>query len=146
MRHKDTFSLVAQTLGPGDAIHEELQTMPNCRTLPPTLERSSFAHELSQTTILLLPYDVEVYKETSSAMLMEASDHGVPCLVPAGTGLQRDVERFGIGWTYKSTTEFMEIIGKLASDRSSTSVARQGVQQFNLYRLNQAKAWLNRSF
>jgi len=145
MRHKNTFSLVAQTLGPGDAIHEELQTMPNCRTLPPRLDRSSFEHELSQTAILLLPYDVEVYKETSSAMLMEASDHDVPCMVPAGTGLQRDVERFGIGWTYNSTKELLEIISNLANDPSSITAAREGVQQFNFYRFNQAKAWLNSS-
>lgn len=136
------YSFVVQSMGDGDETHNLLRNMDQCTLLPQILTRDEIEFELSRLDILFLPYDKNIYKDTSSAMLMESSELGIPCIVPAGTGLAEDVNNFQLGWVFDSDKTLLKVLQTIQADRSVLINAINKIQKFNKYRQNQTNIWL----
>ena len=136
------YSFALQALDEPDPIRKYVSGKENCTLLPEKLSRVEFEKALQSLDVLVLPYDRQIYKETSSAMLMESADFLVPVIVPSGTGLATDVESFGLGWVYSTLPDLLDILSRISSTPADLAKAQKSIVAFNEYRRKQAIAWL----
>lgn len=69
------------------------------------LSEEEYAHQLSVSTLLLLPYQRSNYVARSSGILAEAIVAGIPAIVPSGTWLSQQLRRFGGGLCFDGSSE-----------------------------------------
>lgn len=132
---------VAQLIDPNDEVSMKLNSWDNFKALPKNLDRKDFVWELSQADALILPYERQAYKNTSSALLMEAADYGTPCIVPSGTGLASEVARNRIGWVYENDQELFEILVSLSTNKSLIIEKQNQILEYNKRRRSLVIRW-----
>mgnify|MGYP000137251200 CR=1 FL=1 len=124
-RDREIFSLISSSVEPVDELGSS----------------SDFENNLRRTHILVLPYEVNSYKQTSSAMVMEAAERGIPVIAPSETGLGREVSRHGLGLTYLNIKEIPALVVNL-SDPGSYKKAQESIERYNIWRNKQTSYWL----
>jgi glycosyltransferase involved in cell wall biosynthesis len=140
--NRQKYSFMVQAKSEPDPVRKDISRIDNCILLSEKLGRVEFEAALQSLDVLVLPYDRQIYRETSSAMLMEAADFLVPVIVPSGTGLATDVESFGLGWVYRTLPDLFSILNRISSDTAVLTKAQKSIDAFNVYRRDQAISWL----
>lgn len=112
------------------------------RVLNSNLSAIELTNEIKSKQILVLPYNRESYRNTSSAMLMEAAELGTMVVCPNETGLGFDVDKYKLGSTYNNLDQIPSLIEKLLEPDKIYEI-RRNLNSFNLERNRQVREWLS---
>lgn len=63
------------------------------------LSHNSLIQFIKSSSVLVLPYDVNVYKYRGSAMLFEGVEYGIPSVAIKGSAFADEIEQHGLGST-----------------------------------------------
>jgi|GEM_PF-3465412 len=72
----------------------ETQVETSVQLIPGPLTASEYHRLIQSAGIIMVPYKPENYQARSSGIFAEALAAGIPCLVPAGTSMARQAEKF----------------------------------------------------
>lgn len=103
------------TKGRSDAARmiNRIEAMENVTLSKSGLHPVELHAQFADAAVIVLPYDVRRYKGRGSALMWGALDHGIPLIVPAGTGFGDDIARHGIGVTYKHQREIPALVQQI---------------------------------
>jgi glycosyltransferase involved in cell wall biosynthesis len=86
---------------PGIAeARNRLRQFPNITLLDAPIDQETYVDHLRRAALVLLPYDARAYIARTSGILAEAICSGTPVVVPAGTWLSTQMQRYGAGMAY----------------------------------------------
>lgn len=106
---------VAQTLRPRDtpnfaAYTSQLGAIPGVELLASSISDEEMERQYSRCSLVLLPYDVDIYRNRGSAAMMEAACFGRPVVTLRGSAFAEQVEWYRLGSTVGSVAEMASVI------------------------------------
>lgn len=107
---------------PSEAIEQavsSLEAMSGVQVDQTIADAVRYAVWLDEAEILLLPYDPFVYRAVSSGVFVEAIAAGKQAIIPAGTWMAHEAERFGL---------LRAVAADFSSDASLGAALRQAVE------------------
>lgn len=105
VRRKDpnlSIRFVAQTLRPRDTPHfaeytSRLYAIPGVELLESSISDEEMRCQYVRSSLVLLPYDVSIYRNRGSAAMMEAACYGRPIITLRGSAFAEQVEWYRLG-------------------------------------------------
>jgi hypothetical protein len=87
---------------------------------------------ISQTKLVVLPYDVTTYIKNSSALAYRCLDLGVPVATFKGSAFAREISDFNIGITFSTVSEALNLLSRF-NDKQLSQISLN-IDKFNLSR------------
>jgi hypothetical protein len=124
--------------------HSNLSLSPNLDGVTffwDNLEIGQLNQYISQTKLVILPYEISTYMKNSSAMVYRCLDLGVPIATFKGSAFAREINDFNIGLIFADVEEAITLLSKC--DDEQLAQISSNIDQFNLWRRNSNVDFLN---
>lgn len=120
---------IAQTLNPRDGLHQQdylskLYAIPGLELLESTISDAEMRQNYRRCGMVLLPYDVEIYRNRGSAAMMEAACFARPLVTMAGTAFSEQVQWYRLGHVVPSVEAMVDTVLALAREPRDKLVRR----------------------
>jgi hypothetical protein len=106
--------------------------------LPANISEQELESVFKTIDVLILPYNIDVYKLAGSGLLFAAADLNIPILTKKGVAFEWDIKEYSLGFVYENPEDFAEKISHLLTDKNN-----YGFELYNSDRHLAIKAFLS---
>jgi len=113
---KSSLKWIVHVSSKNDKLHSNLIHLNNVQFLLGKISNEEMESALVESSVLVLPYDVQKYLMNASAMAYRAADYRKPVITLKGSAFSEEILHYGLGWVVDDDEEIMELISRLSHE------------------------------